>query len=165
MRILTWLASAVLGLVVIALGLIYFLPGWNLYVVQSDSMTPTFAARDLIITMPVEQVHVGDIVTFQHGNELVTHRVVAIEDERIITKGDANDTVDVQPVTFSHVEGAYLLKVPYAGYVTEFIATKRGWFLAIVLPAAILVLLLVREIVREALKDDESSTQRVPPSR
>jgi len=165
MKVLTWLVSALLGLVVIALGFIYFLPGWDLYVVKSDSMTPTFAARDLIVTRPVEQVRVGDVVTFKRGNEVVTHRVVSIEGESLIMKGDANDTVDPQPVAFSHVDGGYLVKVPYAGYVTEFISTKRGWFLAIVLPAIILVLLLVREIIREALRDDESSAQGAPPSR
>jgi len=165
MKVFTWLLAALLGLVVIALGLVHFLPGWDLYVVKSDSMTPTFAARDLVVTRPVEQVRVGDIVTFRRGNEVVTHRVFSIEGESLVMKGDANTTVDPQPVAFSHVDGGYLVKVPYAGYVTEFISTKRGWFLAIVLPAAILVLLLVREIIREALKDDESSAQRASPSR
>jgi signal peptidase len=156
-RVLTWLVSVALGAVVAGLALIYFQPGWDLYVVRSDSMVPTFSSHDVIITQPVDQVRVGDIVTFHRGSQIVTHRVVEISPESIITKGDANQTADPQPVLFTDIAGGYLFRVPYAGYVTAFIATTRGWFLAIVLPAAILVLLIVREIVREALKEDESS--------
>jgi signal peptidase len=167
MKVLTWLLSALLGLVVIALGLIYLLPGWDLYIVQSDSMKPVFQARDMIVTRPVPgMIRPGDIITYGKGTQKVTHRCVAVDGDAIITKGDANEGPDPYTMSYSNVAGVYLFKVPKVGYITEFISTKKGWYLSIVLPAGILVLLLVREIIREAFKDDdESSTRAVPPSR
>jgi signal peptidase len=151
--------------VVLALGLVYLLPGWDLYIVRSDSMSPVFAARDMIITRPVAgSVRQGDIVTFEQGTQKVTHRVVSVTTDAIITKGDANMTPDPQPIPYSRIAGVYLSKVPHVGYVTAFVSTKKGWFLAIVLPAAILVCLLVREIIREALKDDKPLRRVIPPS-
>jgi len=165
MKVLTWTISILLGTVVVAMGLIYFLPGWDLYIVRSDSMSPVFSARDMIVTRPASgSVRQGDIVTFQLGTQKVTHRVVSASGESIITKGDANETPDPQPISYSQIAGVYLSKVPHVGYVTAFVSTKKGWFLAIVLPAAILVCLLVREIIREALKDDKPSGKGVQPS-
>jgi hypothetical protein len=93
LKVFTWTISILLGMVVVALGLIYFLPGWDLYIVRSDSMSPVFSARDMIVTRPLSgSLRQGDIVTFQLGTQKVTHRVVSASGESIITKGDANAT-------------------------------------------------------------------------
>ena len=157
-KVLTWTLSILLGLVVVAVGLIYVLPGWDLYIVRSDSMKPAFSARDLIITHPVSgQVQPGEIITFRQGGELITHRVVSVGDNSIITKGDANEDPDLQPISPSQITGVYLFNIPNIGYLTSFISTKMGWFLVVILPAMILVGLLIREIIREAFKDDKST--------
>jgi signal peptidase len=66
-------------------------------VVVSNSMNPTFRAGDLVLmqrisTTPVE----GDIIMFQRSEYMlpITHRVFAITDGEIRTKGDAVNAPD-----------------------------------------------------------------------
>ena len=145
------------GLVILLAGLafIFFVPGYNLYLVRSGSMEPTIHVGDLIITGPVgSSITKGEIVTFQTNNNIVTHRIYSENAGTYRTKGDANDASDPWTITSSDVKGKYLFKIPYVGRVTSFIRTKIGWFVMIIIPALILVMLLVKDIVKEALKSE-----------
>jgi signal peptidase len=146
--------AGLLALALAGLGFIYFVPGYNLYLVRSESMVPTINMGDLIITGPAnENVEVGDIITFDLNGELVTHRVFSIA-ETISTKGDAVEDVDPWTITSSSIKGSYLFKIPYVGYATRFIQTKVGWFISIIIPAMALVVWLAKDIVKEALRSD-----------
>ncbi len=57
----------------------------------------------------------GTIITFEHGKELITHRVVSIEGESLTTKGDAVKDPDPWLTSPAEVQGIYLFKIPYAG--------------------------------------------------
>ena len=59
----------------------------------------------------------------------------------------------------SSVKGIYLFRIPYVGYVTNFVQTKLGWFIAIIVPAALLVFWLAKDIVKEALRSDEKTSE------
>ena len=74
------------------------------YVVKSSSMEPAIKAGSVIYVSqydPDEPVCPGDIVSFQAGNVMVTHRVVSVdlENNAIVTKGDANAVCDAMPVS------------------------------------------------------------------
>ena len=143
----------ILVLILIGLGLLYFVPGYNLYLVRSESMTPAINMGDLIITGPVNgEVKEGDIITYDLNGELVTHRVLSIGDT-IVTKGDAVEDPDPWTVKDSSIQGTYLFKIPYVGYATKFIQTKVGWFITIIIPAMVLVVWLAKDIVKEAMSD------------
>ena len=143
----------ILALILVGLGFIYFVPGYGLYLVRSESMTPTINMGDLIITGPVNgEVKEGDIITYELNGELVTHRVHSIE-ETIVTKGDAVEDTDPWTVKDSSIQGTYLFKIPYVGYATRFIQTKIGWFITIIIPAMALVIWIAKDIVREAMSD------------
>ncbi len=145
---------AVLALVLAGLGFVYFVPGYGLYLVRSESMTGTINMGDLIITGPVNgDVEEGQIITFDLNGELVTHRVYSIDGTTIHTKGDAVEDSDPWTITNSDVKGTYLFKIPYVGYVTRFIQTKIGWFITIIIPAMALVVWLAKDIVKEALSN------------
>jgi signal peptidase len=140
-----------LGLIVAALAFIYFSPDFNLYIVRSESMKPTINMGDLIVTGPLNgEVKPGTIVTYEYSRELLTHRVYSVEGDRLVTKGDAVEEADPWSVKVSDVKGVYLFKIPYVGYVTSFVQTKLGWFLLIIIPAALLVGWLAKDIVKEA---------------
>lgn len=163
-KIFSWLVTAVLVLVVAGLVFIYFSPGYDLRLVGSESMRPAVNMGDLIITGPVNgpingEVKSGMIVTYEHSKELITHRVQSIDGTTLVTKGDAVEDPDSWPVTLSDVKGIYLFKVPYVGYVTSFVQTKFGWFLAIIIPAALLVVWLVKDILKATFSDVEKTTQ------
>ncbi|MGM0590054.1 MAG: signal peptidase I [Halobacteriota archaeon] len=97
--------------------------------VTSDSMEPTLQTHDVVLVQEAETPQVGDIVAFwstQRGS-YVTHRVVAVEDGGLITKGDANDVRDQEtgepPVAQSQVlgtvweVGGHPVSVPALGWV------------------------------------------------
>ena len=136
----------------------HFSPDYNLYTVRSESMTPAINMGDMVITGPLngpinEEIKPGTIVTYEHGEELITHRVQSIDGNALVIKGDAVEDPDPWPVTLPDVRGVYLFKVPYAGYVPHFVKTKFGWFLAIIIPGALLVCWLVKDIIKEAFSD------------
>jgi len=65
----------------------------TLQVIVSDSMKPEFQRGDIIVSQSIDlNVSVGDIITFNtiSSQYAVTHRVIEIRDDRIITRGDAN---------------------------------------------------------------------------
>ena len=155
MKVVSWLISAVLVIVVAGFAFIYFSPGYNLYLVRSESMRPAINIGDLIITGPLDgpingEVKPGMIVTYEYKKENITHRVQSIDDKTLVTKGDATEDPDPWSVVLSDVRGIYLFKIPNVGYLTNFIQTKLGWFLTIIIPSALLVLWLTKDIVKEA---------------
>ena len=50
MKTVSWLFTALLGVALAGLAFIYFVPGYSLYLVRSESMTPAIHMGDLIIT-------------------------------------------------------------------------------------------------------------------
>ena len=99
MKILSRIVLAILCLFLAGLGLLYFLPGYNLLLVKSESMVPTIKMGDLIVTGPVNgpingTVEPGTIVTYEHSKELITHRVKTIEGTTLVTQGDAVEDPD-----------------------------------------------------------------------
>jgi len=158
MKVFSWLVSIVLGIVITGLAFLYFSPGYDLRLVRSESMKPAVNMGDLIITGPLNgpingEVKPGTIVTYEYSKELITHRVQSIDGTALVTQGDAVEDPDSWPVTMSDVRGVYLFRIPYVGYVTSFVQTKSGWFLSIIIPAALLVCWLAKDIVKEALSD------------
>ena len=156
MKTFSWVVSIILALVVAGLGFVYLSPDYNMYLVRSESMKPAINMGDMIITGPVAgplngQVNQGVVVTYEHGNELVTHRVVSVSGDSLVTKGDAVEDPDPSPITISSVSGIYLFKIPHAGYLSDFMQTKVGWFSMIIIPAMLLVAFIVKGIVKEAV--------------
>jgi len=145
-------------LILAALAFIYFAPGYDMYIVKSGSMVPAINVGDLVIAGPVNgpingEVKPGTVVTYQHSKELITHRVLSMDGTTLVTKGDALEDPDPWAVTMVNVRGVYLFKIPYVGYAVNFIQTKLGWFLAIIIPSALLVLWLAKDIVKEAFSN------------
>ena len=166
MKIVGWVVTSVLILFIAGLGFIHFVPGYSFSLVRSGSMTPAINVGDVIITRPASGAGVdgnikpGAIVMYTHNSELITHRVVSVNGSTLSVKGDALEHPDPWPVIVSSVQGVYLFKIPYIGYVMNFLRTKLGWFLAIIIPAAAIVGFLVKDIIKETFKD-EKKTQNI----
>ncbi|MDH5238617.1 MAG: signal peptidase I, partial [Acidimicrobiia bacterium] len=93
---------------------------WQPVVVTSGSMQPTLRAGDVLLTSehPVELLAQRSIITFESPIEpgvLITHRVVAVESDGYITKGDANPTSDTDRIDPADVRGVGRLVVPLVG--------------------------------------------------
>lgn len=62
----------------------------------------------------------GDVITFRADeNILITHRIEKLLDrETYLTKGDANNGADSEPVNKEQIIGRYSgLSIPFAGYL------------------------------------------------
>lgn len=89
-------------------------------VVLSGSMEPTLKIGSVIYykKVPFKTLKKDDIITFQaNKNELVTHRIVKIENNLIETKGDANKVSDVNKISNKTIKGKVgKIIIPYIGY-------------------------------------------------
>jgi signal peptidase len=155
-KIFIWTVSIILGLIVAALAFVFFSPDYSLYIVRSGSMAPAINTGDAVIVGPAVTggIKPGVIITYQIGKTLITHRVLSVDDNTLITKGDANKAPDPSPVLLSQVQSRYLFRIPYVGYAAGFVRTRIGWFLAIILPSLVLVGFIVKDIIKEALKNE-----------
>jgi signal peptidase len=115
-----------LALLWFSLGLLPFYPA----TVAGGSMSPALELGDMVIAAKVssDAIREGDIIEFQHGEVRVIHRVVATEGSgdarQFITKGDANDRPDIDPVSAEEVKGKAMFAVPKLGWVT--LILRRG---------------------------------------
>ena len=100
-----------IGTLVAAVFLAWML-GYEAPQVISDSMEPTIMVGDNVVRVPakVEDVSVGEVISFRMGSIVNTHRVIAVNpDGSLTTKGDGNTTPDPTTVTDANLLG----KVPY----------------------------------------------------
>ncbi len=155
-RRVTIIVTILLGLAVAALAFVFFSPDYDLYFVKSESMKPFINMGDVVIVGSVgaSDISPGVIVIYELGKNLVIHRVLSIDGGTLITKGIANEDPDPRPVQFSQVKSRYIFKISYVGYLTSFVRTRPGWFLVIILPNLALVGLIVKDIRKEAMKNE-----------
>ncbi|MPQ42618.1 signal peptidase I [Clostridium tarantellae] len=90
--------------------------------VLTGSMEPNIPKESFIIVKSVDKnnISVGDVITYKakNSNALVTHRVFCInENNEYITKGDANEVLDLHPVEFNRVLGVVVYHIPNLGGV------------------------------------------------
>ncbi len=115
-------------------------------VISSDSMSPALRTGDLIFLRTVEnagQITKGSIITYRTDDVFLTHRVLRVlnmgGNVSFETKGDANTVKDNLLVAKEDVAGVCCLRIPYMGYMVQFIKTPVGALLFIVLPAGMLI--------------------------
>jgi len=129
--------------------------------VLTGSMEPAIPVGGVVIIKPekYEAIQVGDIICFKFSEStLITHRVVAINEEGFITKGDANEENDPKTVKKEDLVGKVALILPLAGYIGSFIQTPLGFILFLFIPAVSIILYEVRNIIFELKKNKK------PPS-
>src|SRR5699024_12757946 len=71
----------------------------------------------------------GVINFITEEEKIITHRIdeVRKDDGSYVTKGDANDAADLEPVRQENIIGIYTgLTIPYLGYVSTFVNSKEG---------------------------------------
>ena len=117
--------------------------------VESDSMKPTFVKDDLIICKEIDDINSlkeNDVITFWtmiNGEKVKnTHRIVSVVDENgsrsFITRGDNNSLDDTTPVSSVDIIGKWTdKKIGGFGKVMNFLRTKKGFFICIIIPMAL----------------------------
>ncbi|MBE6972007.1 MAG: signal peptidase I [Ruminococcaceae bacterium] len=127
--------------------------GCGAAVVLSGSMEPALSIDDLIVVCRTQDVAMGDIVVYQDGNILVVHRIVNIDGDRVITRGDANNVAD-DPIGRDAIKGVVVFRIPRGGAAVALIRSPAGT-VCILIAAVALV-----EIPRRREKEKYEEQQR-----
>ena len=129
--------------------------GYGMAVVLTGSMGDALPADSLIIVKEQYGCEIGEIVVYQSGRSLVVHRVIALEEDHVITKGDANNTQD-EPVAMSSIRGVVVGKIPHVGTAVRWLKTPMGMICVI----AIAILLIEASHLQDK-KEKEAERQRI----
>lgn len=95
--------------------------GWSSSVVTSGSMQPSFVTGDVVLSSPARHADVvpGRVILFDDparpGEQLMHRFVGARSDGLLLTRGDANRTIDSTPISAADVHGVPRLRVPWVG--------------------------------------------------
>jgi len=83
----------------------------------------------------------------------VTHRIVEVKTEEdqvsYITKGDANQSPDMDPRPKDMIVGKVVYGLPYLGFPVGFAKTQTGFIALIVIPATIIIYSEILKIKQE----------------
>ncbi len=136
---------------------------YNIMTVISGSMEPTLKLGSVVVTSPVENYKVGDIITFRTGGEGTPPTTHRIEDVRVeegemiyITKGDANPTEDMTETREENIMGKALFSVPYLGHLVDFVKTPIGFGVLVIIPALLIIGDEVKKIFQNIAQKDET---------
>lgn len=69
------------------------------------------------------------------------------------TKGDANEAIDGTPVYYKNVLGTPVFSLPYLGYLSSWLQTRKGMILGICIAVVLLMLTFLPDLLKNV--DDE----------
>lgn len=156
-----WGSLVVIG--AIALLIVRWVPvpfGYEPIWCMSNSMVPTFHEGSLCYidtNYDVDTVEKGDIIAFRlsNGSE-VTHRVYDVTEDGIITKGDANEDVDISPISKEQIFGENVFQIEYIGNLFD----ESPNMLLISIAAFAIGGWLLLWILTELLNDEEAEDEK-----
>lgn len=120
-----WTAVAIFSVIMVFFSFGYL--GVKPTVIYSGSMNPSIEVGDIVLLTKVNatSIHTGDIIQFYRDNVTIIHRVVNISDsngqKQFITKGDANEDPDIQPVPANYILGKSVFTIPKLGWIQIFV--------------------------------------------
>lgn len=112
--------------------------GVGVGVVMSGSMEPELSINDLIIVRARKEYQEGEVIVFQQNGKLVVHKIIAINEEEVITQGSANNAPD-NPMPIQSIKGEVVGHVKKVGVAVQFLKSPAGTIL--ILALAFLLLL------------------------
>lgn len=105
-----------------------FATGFKFLNILTGSMTPTMPVNTVVVVkkIPINQVELGDVITFKMGDSNVTHRVVEINNGGrntvLYTQGDAAQNQGSRDtVTEDNFVGVVVFHIPYLGVLLNLI--------------------------------------------
>ena len=140
-KFLKILKEIVIYLLIVA-ALIYGLPKFLAYSldteypmasITSSSMWPALKQGDLVLIKGVDkqELAIDDIVVYSNENGFTIHRIVKLDENSLVTRGDANNVND-NPIKYEQVIGRVVkfrdkpLRIPYFGMISVLISKYRS---------------------------------------
>ena len=135
--------------------------GYSCYYVLTTSMEPEIKAGEMILGKSVDpaQLQVGDVVTYMGDtgalkDKIITHKIIDINGDIIITQGVANE--DPDPAIYSsQIMSRYVATLPFVGKLFSVINSKFGFIFLILTPLGLLIVNEISVIVKTVKEDKE----------
>lgn len=143
---------------VIALCMLSFIPkvtNHQVFNVLTGSMEPEIPVGSMVVVSETDPytLQTGDIITFGRlmQGDIVTHRVAEndTDQQQIITKGDANEQVDMEPVPYENVIGKVTMHLPVVGTLLGFLSTMAGKIAFLCIAIAGFLMTVLAGIIRK----------------
>lgn len=120
---LSWTGLAVICVVIVFFSTGFF--GVQPTIIYSGSMRSSIDVGDIVLIqdVPIEEINEGDVIQFSRDDMQlpIVHRVYDIYEEEntiyYLTKGDANDDPDSDPIVTDQVMGKAVFTIPKIGWI------------------------------------------------
>ena len=127
--------------------------GYTFFEVTTGSMSGTIEINDVVIVKINDNIKENDIITYQLDDTIITHRLIKIEDNQLITKGDANNAED-KPIEKTSVIGKVIKVIPKLGIWIKVLSDVK--VIASIIVTIILFGLAVSTDKKEKQKEETS---------
>lgn len=133
--------------------------GFSFLIVTTGSMEPEIEAGELIIIKEVKEYKKNDIVTFVDQDEfLVTHRIIELNEEKMITKGDNNDLED-EETQLEFIKGKVVFHSRVLGYFILYLLKPLIFvYVIFVLTFNIIIVFFAKE--RKEIEDEDKNFEK-----
>lgn len=147
--------------------------GLQRYVITGGSMSGSIELGSVVFAevVPVGDLEVGDVITYMPPPEsgidnLVTHRIVSIEDGVYVTKGDANPKKDPWSFQLPQATQARVsYDVPYVGHAFIALADREKRMLLIGVPAGTIALISLVQLLGALRRRPDEAASPAPVSK
>lgn len=139
--------------------------GHQMYFIQTGSMSPYLEPGDVIISKKYDGGELvagkdGDVVTYygdvRGKTDMITHRVIEVNGDTVVTQGDFNNTAD-SPITKNDIEAVMVYKTVAIDKIYKIISTTWGFWLFIFTPIALLIISEIVSLVKELKREKEEA--------
>lgn len=158
--------SGLLLLILAVLAALLLVPrvmGYQSMAVLTGSMEPKYPVGSLIYVKETDSatLEVGDVITYRLSEDtVVTHRIVEIhpDTQEVVTKGDANEDNDGNPIPFGNIVGKADFSIPYLGFIAIYAKTPLG----IGVVCGVLVVIILLTFLPEVFSSEEEEEKKKP---
>lgn len=126
-----WLKYIIYFIDVLVLCLMFFLHldlfGFEYKEILSGSMAPVLNVGDIVLISKsnMNEIQVGDIISYKLDENTIVHRVIEIDEEGLVTKGDAASEKDGIVVTEAEFGGKVIFHLTNGIHYIEII---NSWY-------------------------------------
>ena len=124
--------------------------GYTFFEVATGSMADTINIGDVVVVKVNDEVKENDIIVYKEENSFITHRIIKIDGQNLITRGDANNSED-KPIKSSQILGKVIYTIPKIGIWRKILASPE------ILGMIIVVIILLGIIFMYTSKSEDEN--------
>ena len=98
--------------------------GYTFFEVATGSMSHTIEIGDIVVVKLTNDVNENDIIVYKEDKSFITHRLIKMDGNDLITKGDANNSED-KSIVKEQVLGQVIYVVPKVGIWRKIILSPQ----------------------------------------